>query len=300
MKKKIVLFGDVNSPISKILFRFFLLNKDSRFEIVAIVNTTSRVKTNKIKSFILFFIKKFFNPFDKDIRFIKSESYLDDISDENLILYAHNVNDSNFIKTIRNLNPDYALLMGCPQIFKTDLINSFKRVVNYHNSYLPRFRGLYATSWAMTYNEKFTGYTFHEVNEDIDDGRIILQNKILIDYSKSSWDNELLKTNKASNDILKVLELIFNDFKGVKQVGERSYYGKKEQKEILNYEKFNNIEEVRKVINVWGGVFLGNERNKIFVTKLSTKGKIKRIKWLPPKLYFFYKKLVSLSTNSTT
>ena len=101
MKKKIILFGDVNSFISTLLIRVFLQNLDSRFELIAIVNTTSREIRNT-KSFFIFLVKKIFNPFDKNLRMMKNDSYLDFIN-KKIIIDSENINDEKFVKQILEL-----------------------------------------------------------------------------------------------------------------------------------------------------------------------------------------------------
>ena len=286
MKKKIIFFGDNNSYITTELFKIFFENINDQFELIAIVNTASNNKSNKLKTYLIYLIKKLFNPFDKNIILDNSTTFLKLIPKNILLLQTENINNLEFIDKIKILNPDYAFLMGFPQIFKKNIINCFDKIANYHNSYLPTYRGLDATSWAMTHYEKYTGYTFHYINEKIDDGKIIFQEKIDIDYSKSSFENELLKTKKASENISQVLTLVLNKFEGTEQIGKQSYYGEKQKIKLLSFIKLDNITKVKRLIEIWGGVQLLSKNEIIFITKVGNDGKIKRIKWLPPKIYF--------------
>ncbi len=253
MKKRVVFFGDSNSYITTILFESFVQNLENNFELIAVVNTTPKQKRNTIKNILVYMIKKLFNPFDKNIIYINYKNFLNLASKDIKVIHSENVNEKEFVREIKKLNPDYAFLMGCPQIFKKNIISCFDKVVNYHNSYLPTYRGLEATSWAMTYSEKYTGYTFHYVNENVDDGNIVFQEKIEIDYSKSSLENELFKTKKASNNISKVLRLVLNKFEGKVQEGIPSYFGSKQKKEILTFNKFEDIAMIQRLTNIWGG-----------------------------------------------
>ena len=47
--------------------------------------------------------------------------------------------------------------------------------INYHDSLLPRYAGLNATTWAIINNEKIHGITWHSINEVIDKGDILHQ-----------------------------------------------------------------------------------------------------------------------------
>ena len=294
MKKKIIFFGDNNSYITSMLFKSFIKNINDEFEIIAIVNTSPSSKLNKPKAYLIHLIKKLFNPFDKNIIINSSEPFLKLIPKNILLFQTENINTSNFVNQIKGLNPNYAFLMGCSQIFRKKLISCFDKIINYHNSYLPRYRGLSATSWAMTYNEKYTGYTFHYINEKIDDGKIIFQEKIIINYSKSSFENELLITQKASENISKVLDLLLNNFEGTKQIGKRNYFGRKQRNKLLIFTKLDNIKKMKRLIKVWGGIHLISNNEDLFITKIADNGKIVRIKWLPPKFFFILKFIKSL------
>lgn len=289
MKKKIIFFGDNNSYITSELYKSFIKSIKDEFDLIAIINTSPSKKSNKLKSYLIHLIKKLFNPFDKNIILNNSDPFLKLIPGDILLLQTKNINDLEFINQIKILNPDFAFSIGCSQIFKKNLIDCFDKIVNYHNSYLPTYRGLDATSWAMTYYEKYTGYTFHYINEKIDDGKIIFQEKININYSKSSFANELLKTQQASENISKVLELLLNKFEGIEQIGKPSYYGGKQRKELLTFTKLDNIKMIQRLVKIWDGIQLISNNKTIFVTKVGDDGKIKRITWLPPKIYFILK-----------
>lgn len=50
--------------------------------------------------------------------------------------------------------------------------------VNFHNAYLPRHPGLNAEAWAIYEQDEYAGVTWHYVAEQVDAGRIIVQEKI--------------------------------------------------------------------------------------------------------------------------
>lgn len=59
--------------------------------------------------------------------------------------------------------------------------------VNYHDSPLPRYRGLHATTWALIHGETTHAISFHEVTESIDEGRILRQSAIDITPEDTAW-----------------------------------------------------------------------------------------------------------------
>lgn len=53
-------------------------------------------------------------------------------------------------------------------------------IINFHNAYLPYYRGRNAPTWEIYNGEKFGGATWHFVNSGIDTGKIIVQKKVPI------------------------------------------------------------------------------------------------------------------------
>jgi len=282
LKKRIIFFGDCNSNISTALYSSFITALDARFELVGVVNTTRQRKSVNRKKIPIFLLKKIFNPLCGNIRLNLTSSFLNLVNADVEIFNIEDINNIEFVKLIHEMNIDYAFLMGCPQIFRKETLNSFDKVINYHNSFLPTYRGLNATSWAMTYKEKFTGYTFHYINENIDDGHVLIQDKIQIDYEKSSLFNEDIKTKAASTEMSTLLNLVFEGNSGYEQKGDVSYFSMKDKMEILNFNALDdNVEEMNRLINIWGGGYLTKDQNKFFVTSMNKNGSIRRVKWLP-------------------
>ena len=252
-KKRLVIFGDSNSFITQILYQKLLKEITfSNFKIVGIVNTTPFMPTNFVKNILSFAVKKLFNPFDKRITYNKYATFLKDVN-KKLLLETSNVNDEKFLVTIRELKPDFAILIGCPQIFKTEIIACFNKVINYHNSLLPQYRGLEATSWSMQYNEKYTGFTYHYIDAGIDTGNIVIQDKIEIDYTKSSFELEIEKTKLASKKLVELLNLVSDGYEGIRQNGESSYFGKKEKEKLLTLKELKDIKMIEKFTYIWDG-----------------------------------------------
>lgn len=69
-----------------------------------------------------------------------------------------------------------------PSIIQKDNIN----IINYHNSLLPHHKGVHAEAWAIYNNDNETGVTWHIVDEGIDSGNIITQQKIILTENVTS------------------------------------------------------------------------------------------------------------------
>lgn len=61
------------------------------------------------------------------------------------------------------------------KIFSATFIEECHRLLNLHNSPLPKYRGVSPINWALKNNEDLHGVTIHEIRPGIDDGPIVSQ-----------------------------------------------------------------------------------------------------------------------------
>ena len=77
-------------------------------------------------------------------------------------------------------------LAGFMQILSKNFINKWQsRIINIHPSYLPKNKGLNPQKQVINEKVSYTGCTVHFVNEKIDDGKIILQEKVKVMHNDS-------------------------------------------------------------------------------------------------------------------
>ena len=77
-------------------------------------------------------------------------------------------------------------LAGFMQILSKNFINKWQnRIINIHPSYLPKNKGLNPQKQVLDEKSSYSGCTVHFVNEKIDDGKIILQEKIKVMHNDS-------------------------------------------------------------------------------------------------------------------
>lgn len=100
------------------------------------------------------------------------------------VLDVRSVNSYDFVKKATRLEPDIILIGSWGEILKRHAIDvPIRYCINCHPSYLPYHRGSNPYASALMSGEEYTGVTFHEVDENIDTGRIIKQEKLLISIS---------------------------------------------------------------------------------------------------------------------
>ena len=77
-------------------------------------------------------------------------------------------------------------LAGFMQILSKKFLNKWQnRIINIHPSYLPKNKGLNPQKQVLDEKASYSGCTVHFVNEKIDDGKIILQEKVKVMHNDS-------------------------------------------------------------------------------------------------------------------
>lgn len=96
-------------------------------------------------------------------------------------LPASNVNSQEYLEKLRALNLDLVISINASQKFKRDIL-ALPRLgcINVHGALLPRYRGRLPSFWVLANGETETGTTVHFMNEELDDGPILLQERVPI------------------------------------------------------------------------------------------------------------------------
>ena len=132
---------------------------------------------------------------------------------------SKNINNSDFIESVRKYSCDIFISLSFNQIFKTDIINLPPlKTINVHCGKLPFYRGRNILNWALINDEKEFGITVHYVDEGIDTGDIILQKEYPID-DNDSYNTLLNRAYVGCAEILyETMKIIQNGkFKTVSQ-----------------------------------------------------------------------------------
>jgi phosphoribosylglycinamide formyltransferase-1 len=87
--------------------------------------------------------------------------------------------DAEIVSVLRSHGVELVCLAGYMRLLSPGFIRAFpNKIINIHPSLLPSFRGLDAQKQALEYGAKITGCTVHFVDEDLDNGAIILQRAV--------------------------------------------------------------------------------------------------------------------------
>lgn len=123
--------------------------------------------------------------------------------------------------------PDLIISISYKYKIPSDVLSYSKlKPFNLHPSLLPKYKGCSSVTWAMVNGEKFTGFTYHYMNDKFDDGNIILQRKIIIndfDLQNTLYFRVMFESLKY---LQKVITLVKQAYNGRRQKGKSCYYGR--------------------------------------------------------------------------
>ena len=109
--------------------------------------------------------------------------------------------------------------------------------INFHDGPLPKYAGLYSSTWSISKDEKKHGMCWHEIESTIDTGTIYEISKFKIDEHISAYDIDFISSFLGIKLFRNLLDrLQNNNLKGHKQnLKLRTYYGREHFKKIPNY-----------------------------------------------------------------
>ena len=122
-----------------------------------------------------------------------------------------NLKDQSFIDKIKSINPDIIVVVAFRMIPKSIWQIPKYGTINLHASLLPNYRGSAPINWAIINNENFTGVTTFFIDDKIDTGDILLQEKIKLDKKINAGElHDKLKVIGAST-VKKTIKEILNN-----------------------------------------------------------------------------------------
>ncbi|MES2590275.1 MAG: methionyl-tRNA formyltransferase [Bacteroidota bacterium] len=96
------------------------------------------------------------------------------------ILQPEKLKDENFLEQLRSLKADLQIVVAFRML--PEVVWNMPRLgtINLHGSLLPQYRGAAPINWAVINGEKETGVSTFFLQQEIDTGKIIFQDKITI------------------------------------------------------------------------------------------------------------------------
>lgn len=130
------------------------------------------------------------------------------------VIEIKNINSREAIDLLKALEIDIIFSVAASQIFKKEILElPGLSCYNIHSSKLPKNRGMMPNFWSL-YNydqDPISAVTIHKMNEKLDDGQILIQQKFKLD-PKEPLDKLIRRTKKISVEVfLKAIDLLKTD-----------------------------------------------------------------------------------------
>ena len=119
--------------------------------------------------------------------------------------------DEDFLKQLKSLNADLFIVVAFRMLPKSVWSLPINGTINLHTSLLPNYRGAAPINWVLINGEKETGITTFFIDQQIDSGAIIKQDKIKITDKTTAAELHNTLMNKGSELLIKTLTSIKNN-----------------------------------------------------------------------------------------
>ncbi|OIO79158.1 MAG: methionyl-tRNA formyltransferase [Candidatus Omnitrophica bacterium CG_4_8_14_3_um_filter_43_15] len=194
------------------------------------------------------------------------------------VLQPVDLGSPEFIENLKSFKADLFVVVSYGNILKKQVLDIPKLFcINLHGSVLPKYRGAAPINWAIINGDETSGVTVMKMNEKMDEGDIILKNKVTI----MAYDTaESLSGRLAASGavlLIKVIEKIEkNTVKFEKQDNSKATYAPKLKKEdgLIDWNKDAvRVDSHIRGMQPWPGAYtyLNNRLIKVCKASIYTK-----------------------------
>ncbi|MGB0896702.1 MAG: methionyl-tRNA formyltransferase [Flavobacteriaceae bacterium] len=127
------------------------------------------------------------------------------------VLQPTNLKDPSFLEELSALNANLQIIVAFRMLPEVVWSMPEHGTFNLHASLLPHYRGAAPINWAIINGETKTGNTTFFIDEKIDTGEIIMQEKIDIDSSDNAGSLHDKLMTSGSNLVIKTVKAIENN-----------------------------------------------------------------------------------------
>ena len=185
-----------------------------------------------------------------------------------------NINDSENVKLLKEINPDLILVMGWSQLLAKEIIKIPKLgVIGSHPTELPKYRGRAPIPWTIIKNLKESALTFFYIDEGVDDGDILDQRKFDIS-EKDDVTSIYYKMTKLGKEMLLDNLLILKDGKEIRKKQNQNEFIENWPKRTMEDGKINwndSAEEIHNLVRAtthpYPGAFTKFKNQKLIIWK---------------------------------
>jgi len=136
------------------------------------------------------------------------------------------LSDPSFIEALKEISPVYIVVVAYGKLIPPDILKIPERgCINVHASLLPEYRGASPIQWAILHGRPYTGITTMMMDEGLDTGDILLQERIDIDRNDTAGSLSVKLSDLGVRLLIKTLDgLDRGDIVPVPQDHEKATY----------------------------------------------------------------------------
>jgi methionyl-tRNA formyltransferase len=189
-----------------------------------------------------------------------------------------------FADSLRRLNADVFVVSSYSMILPGDWLTiPSMGAVNVHCALLPWYRGANVLNWVLVNGERETGVTIHYIDEGIDTGDILLQQKVVIDSDDTALTLRT-KLNRAWPGLLaEAIEMLKSGSAPRQpQDGSNARHWPKRRPEDGRIDwswptdRIYNL--IRALVKPWPGAFYETPAGRVVIDELLSKDRIEAMK----------------------
>lgn len=190
--------------------------------------------------------------------------------------------NKKFYINYKNLNKikkiDFLLSIMNGRIIDQNVLDKVDYPINFHDGPLPKYGGLYSSTWAILKNENTHGCCWHLMTNKVDSGDIISSKKFRIEDTDTAYTVDLKSLIYGFEMYEKhILRMIRQNSIKIKKKNNKiiSYFGKKDFSKIPDKGFLNFQKSLKYNYKLFRALSLSKEKtSSIFQPKISWKNKI--------------------------
>ena len=189
---------------------------------------------------------------------------------------VENINSPDFLAKLKQLNPDFILLVSFGQILKQEILTLPKfGCVNIHPSPLPRYRGASPIVQTILNRDSSTAVCFTEMEKTLDSGKIYYSFPVELTGAEYTGELEKALSAAAAEKMEEVLTKIADGtLPGTPQCGDISYCGKISKNDcLINWNKDAlEIDAMIRAYDPWPGAcaidLTGGKSDRVSISRV--------------------------------
>ena len=127
------------------------------------------------------------------------------------VLQPLKLRDEDFLNQLKSLNADLFVVVAFRMLPQSVWSLPNKGTINLHTSLLPNYRGAAPINWVLINGEEETGITTFFIDQQIDSGAVIKQEKIKLTDKTTAAELHNTLMNKGSELLINSINLIKNN-----------------------------------------------------------------------------------------